>query len=66
MKILSFVVELECSTCMPQHHLRGQVWNTTTEDWVPCPACKGTGITLGKVTFEDFAKLIKDVTELPR
>lgn len=62
MKILAFVVRLECGNCNGKKHIPGG--QREYGELVPCPLCKGRGTVEGETSFEDFAKLIKGVVNL--
>lgn len=56
MKIVAFVVKLECGNCNGKKSVPGG--QREYGELIDCPLCKGTGLVDGHVRFEDFAKLI--------
>lgn len=55
MKILSFVVNLECDSC------NGTGKSSLTEEPFACTKCHGKGMIPGTTSYEQFAKLLIDL-----
>lgn len=56
MKIVAFVVRLECETCSGKKTVPGG--QREYGELVSCPTCNGKGTVEGHVMYEDFAKLL--------
>ncbi len=56
MKIVSFVVRVECPGCKGQKLVPGS--RREYGEMVYCARCDGGGTILGDVSYEDFAKLM--------
>lgn len=61
MKILDFVVRVECDDCAGKGHVHGG--QREHGELVSCAVCGGHGWRNGVVSFEEFAKLIRKATE---
>lgn len=62
MKIVSFVVRIECPGCKGAKQVPGGQREYGELVW--CQRCNGDGSILGQVSFDDFAKLIEGVAKL--
>jgi len=62
MKILAFVVKIEC----PSNCDKGRVPGGQREygELIDCPTCKGKGSIMGESSYEAFEKLIRGVIAL--
>lgn len=60
MKILAFVVRVECDHCGGKKSIPGG--QREYGEVVPCPRCGGKGHVEGFTTYEDFAKLIAGIS----
>lgn len=64
MKIVSFVVRVECENCQGKKLVPGG--QREYGELTACPVCQGRGTMEGYTSYEDFATLIHRIAALSR